>query len=314
MAYFNHFSAVLKLNAFTLLPFVGMVYLNLYVLLPRYLFKKKYTRYILFLCLSILLITSVSAANHFAYFKFITGNPTFGEFFLSAEGYLSILTETLVLVGLSTSIYLLRERYFREKLLEDISKKQLEVELQLLKEQINPHFLFNSLNSIYMMWEKDGQKAKEMLLRFSDILSYQLYETAKSNIPLEKEIQNITNYIGIESIRHGSLATITFDCINYSGNLQISPMLLLPVIENAFKHSASSSPYFISLSLFLNSENRLHLKVVNSIGATIGTERSGLGLVNLKRRLELVYPKRHEIEITPSEKEFTVNLNIWLDD
>lgn len=256
----------------------------------------------------------VSVANHFAYFDSVIGNATFGNFFFSVEGYLAILTEILVLVGFSMSIYLLRERYFREKLLEDINKKQLQVELQLLKEQMNPHFLFNSLNSIYVMLEKDGQKGKKMLLLFSDILSYQLYETTKPHIPLEKEIQNIDNYIGIESIRHGNRSKITFDCVPYRGTAEISPMLLLPIIENAFKHGPSGSHYFISIVLGLNSENRLNLKVVNSIGQRKNTRPSGIGLANVKRRLELVYPKKHEIQITASENEFSVNLNIWLDD
>ncbi|WP_424001509.1 sensor histidine kinase [Maribacter sp. IgM3_T14_3] len=312
--YFNDFGAVLKLNTFTLLPLLAIVYLNLYFIVPRFLFKKKYTLYILFLCLFIITITALSVANHYAYFNFIVNNPRIGDFFISTEGYLAILTKILVLVGFSMSIFLLKERYFREKILEDISKKQLEVELQLLKEQINPHFLFNSLNSIYMMLEKDAEMGKEMLLRFSDILSYQLHETTESRIPLEKELENIGNYIGIESIRHGSLATINVDCIDYSGNLVISPMLLLPIIENAFKHSPSSSPYLISIFIRLNKENLLTLKVENSIGSKLGKKTSGIGLANVMRRLELVYPEKHELIITPSDEKFMVKMKIWLDD
>ncbi|MEM9000539.1 MAG: histidine kinase [Bacteroidota bacterium] len=312
--YFNDFGGVLKLNIVTLFPFLAIVYVNLYFLLPRFLFKKKYPQYILFLCLSLLIITGISVANHYAYFNFIANDLAIGGFFNSTEGFLAILTETLVLVGFSTSIFLLRERYFKEKMLEDISKKQLEVELRLLKAQMNPHFLFNSLNSIYMMLEKDGQKGKEMLLRFSDILSYQLYDTVKPNIPLKKEIENIKNYIDIESIRHGQLATITVDCVAYSGKLRISPMLLLPIIENAFKHSPNGTTYSISIYIGLNDKNHLNLKVSNSVAPKKDEVPSGIGLANVKRRLELVYPKKHEISIEPTPGNFFVDLKIWLND
>ncbi|MGB5820920.1 MAG: histidine kinase [Saonia sp.] len=312
--YFNDFSAVFKLNTFTLLPLLAIVYFNLYFLLPIFLFKKKYTLYTVFLCLSIVIITMISVTNHYIYFNFIANNLIIGDFFVSAEGYLAILTKIFVLVGFSMSIFLLRERYFREKVIEDINKKQLEVEIKLLKEQMNPHFLFNSLNSIYMMLEKDALKGKEMLLRFSHILSYQLYETTESFIPLEKELENVKNYMDIESIRHGSLAKIQINCMDYVGTLNISPMLLLPIIENAFKHSPSSSPYFISVFVGLSSQNLLTLEVRNSISSKLDKEYSGIGLTNVKRRLELVYPEKHELRIIPSDEKFIVILKIWLDD
>ncbi|AWX45173.1 Histidine kinase [Flagellimonas maritima] len=312
--YFKDYFSVMLLNIFTVLPLLAIVYFNLYFLLPKFLFKKRYLVYVLFLCASIVAATYISSWNHQFYFTNIIHNVGIGNFFMSSEGKLAQLTEILVLMGLSMSIFLLRDRYTKEKVLEEAKKRQLEVELKLLKEQMNPHFLFNSLNSIYMMLDKHPGKGKEMLLRFSDILSHQLYESTEDSIALKKELENVKNYINIESIRHGSLATINVDCIDYSGKLNISPMILLPIIENAFKHSPSGSPYYITIFINLTTENRLILNVENSKVFKPVQKASGIGLANVKRRLELIYPKKYELYIDDIEKKFKITLKITLDD
>ncbi len=312
--YFNDYTAVLLRNAITIPSLLAIAYINVYVLLPKFLFKKKYHLYLGFLLVSILLTTFTYALNHYAYFTYFITNKSMGDFFMSTQGMLALLTEILVLVGFSMSIFLLRERYYKEKILEEIQKKKLEIELKSLKEQMNPHFLFNSLNSIYMMLDKDLDKGKEMLLRFSDMLSHQIYEVSQDLIPLEKEIEHLKNYIGIESIRHNNLATIETDIMEYKGGLKISPMILLSLIENAFKHSLDNEPYQINIKLSLNSENHLILETENSIANKSKNDSSGIGLANVKRRLSLIYPEKHELELKKEKARFKVILKITLDD
>lgn len=312
--YYNDYPAVLLRNALTLPSLLVIVYVNIYILLPKFLFKKSYVLYTVLLFVSVLLATYAYALNHYAYFTYFIKNEIMANFFVSTQGMLALLTEIMVLVGFSMTVFLLKERYQKEKILKESQKKRLEMELKLLKEQMNPHFLFNSLNSIYMMLDKDLAKGKDMLLRFSDILSHQLYEVSQELITLEKEIEHIMNYIEIESMRHNDLATIKVDILDYKGGLKISPMILLPLIENAFKHSVDDEPYQISIRAMLNAQNYLILEVENSVNCQREKRTSGIGLANVKRRLSLIYPHKHELTIKADKGKYKVILKIEIDD
>lgn len=315
LVFYNNFRELLVGNAYNMLVYIPVVYLNIYFLVPKFLLKKKYTNYILGISLGIAATIFTSSWNHGLFYKYIKINLPTSELFLSAEGKIIIMTEILVLVGFTMTLYLLKEWYQKERYTREIEQKRLETELNLLRNQMNPHFLFNSLNSIYLMLDKDHQAGREMLLQFSDILSHQLYETNKDQITLKKEVENLKNYIGIEQIRHDDMAQVS---LNFPTNLngqKVAPMLLLPIVENAFKHGQSSNGYWIDIDLEVMENQNLSFKVANSYtNGKPATDKKGIGLANLKRRLELIYPEQHQLEVEKQAGFFSVQLNLKLHD
>lgn len=302
-------------NMYIMLPYVPLIYLNLYVLVPRLLLKKRPALYLLTIGIGILIVTLFSSWNNGYYYGHVRDVPNTAEFFLSGQGKITLLTEILVLVGLTMTIYLARAWYQKERYAREMEQKRLESELHLLKSQINPHFLFNSLNSIFVILDKDQEMARNMLLQFSDILSHQLYETSKERILLSKDIENLKNYIAIEKWRHEDLVTVDMYFPENVNGQQIAPMLLLPIVENAFKHGQSSSGYWIKIDLHLSSGNQLVFNVANSyVPKNTSSSKQGIGLTNLKRRLELLYPKDYILDISQKENAFRVNLKLSLHD
>jgi len=215
------------------------------------------------------------------------------------------------------TLFLIDAWYRKDRLFKEVERKQLETELNLLKNQINPHFLFNSLNSIYIMLGKNLENGKQMLLQFSDLLSHQLYETTKKSIPLTAEFENLKNYIAIERVRHEDLVTVKSNFTESNKDLSISPMLLLPIVENAFKHGQSSEGYNISIDASIQHNSTLNFTVENTISNEKKdknelTKKNGIGLTNVKRRLELIYPNRHLLTIASENDTFSVHLKLQL--
>lgn len=233
-------------------------------------------------------------------------------------GKIAIGTEAILALCLSMTLVLADEWFIKERSLKEVEQKQLETELNLLKNQINPHFLFNSLNSIYVMLSKDPKGGKEMLLQFSEILHHQLYETKKKRIQLAQEFENLQNYIAIEKIRHEDLVTVNCTFPENVNGSYISPMLLLPLVENAFKHGQSSQGYWINIKAMLEHNNRLRFTVENSVAnqaaEAMTKDTKGIGLANVKRRLELIYPNKHLFHIAHKNGTFMVDLSLQLDE
>jgi LytS/YehU family sensor histidine kinase len=313
--YHRDFLANLQTNVFAFVPYTVLVYFNLYWLTPRFLLQKRISGYLVLLVLSIVVTTWIS--SKYLYFYFSTVNvyiPT-AHFFNSFEGRIAIITEIILSLGLSMTLFLTDQWYRKERILRDTEQKRLEMELNLLKNQINPHFLFNSLNSIYIMLGKNLSDGKNMLLQFSELLSYQLYETGKKRISLKMEFENLENYINIEGIRHRDLVTVIHSFPKNYRDLVISPMLLLPIIENAFKHGQSSQGYEIDINSEVTSNGVLKFYVENTIANTKkqkSTHTRGIGLTNVKRRLELIYPNKHSFIARKLDSKFTVQLEIQL--
>ena len=309
----------LQTNLFVFVPYSMLVYFNLYFLTPKLLLRKKIVPYLALLIFSVAL--AIWLVSYYLYFFFSTINvhlPT-AHFFLSIEGRIAITTEIILSLCLSMTLFLIDQWYQKERTLQVIEQKRLETELSLLKSQINPHFLFNSLNSIYLMMNRNLNGGKKMLLEFSELLSYQLYETSKKHISLKREFDNLINYINIESIRHSDLVNVIHSFPKVPGDLSISPMLLLPLVENAFKHGQNSNGYEIIIHADMHSRSILFFTVKNTTSNQPNPEATkdinkGIGLSNLKRRLELIYPKRHVFTIEKDAAKFVVNVKIELDE
>ena len=230
----------------------------------------------------------------------------------------AVFGSTFSTIALTMSIKLIKQRIEFEQKEKEKNQQRLETELKLLKDQLNPHFLFNAINSIYVLIKKDPEIAAEALAQFSDMLRYQLYECDQSSISLKKEVEFLQNYIHLAALRKEHLDLNTY----FDPNIQkekVPPMLLTPLVENAFKHvsSFSQKPNWIDIKLCLNEVNKVQLTVSNSFDmeeknpTTIEAGKSGgIGLSNIKRRLSLLYPNNHQIDIDHQDSIFSVKLEI----
>ena len=293
---------------------IGIVYFNYYYWIPKCLIHQKrywfYTFSILaFITLNSWLVTIV-LRNFFSS----------SEYYSNWEGTFNIAVDTAVLVGLTTALKFILQWQERNNYAAQLERKSLENELEMLKSQINPHFIFNTLNTIYFLMEqKEGEKAKEALLKFSDTLSHQLYDYNKDWIDLGKEVEYLQNYIELQRIRHDEeLLTLHCDLPKQSNGHQIAPMLLIPFVENAFKHGSNSKGYEINISLKIEN-GELHFTTQNTSKRNIANapngkkKKGGIGLKNVRRRLALVYPQQHQLDISDDgefyKTELTINLN-----
>ena len=202
-----------------------------------------------------------------------------------------------------------------EKAKQDLMKETHKSELKYLKAQLNPHFLFNGINSVYHLIGKNDESAKETLLQFSGLLRYQLYESSETYIRLEKELEYVTQFIKMEEIRKGNDIKLSYEINFENASQRIAPLLLTPFIENAFKHVSNfdqSEKNFISI-IIQEYQGQLKLEVENAFEPNaIKQNFGGVGLANVKRRLELLYPKKHNLQVEEKEDRYYVMLNIDL--
>lgn len=195
-----------------------------------------------------------------------------------------------------------------------MESQQLKSELAMLRNQVNPHFLFNTLNNIDAMVYKVSAEASEAIMKLSGIMRYMLYESNVEYVLLQKEVDYLDNYFELQKMRIKKQSALIFNCDIHDYQLKIAPMLFIPFVENAFKH-ADFNDLFINCTLTTN-ESQVVFKVKNSVPdkplEKDGT--GGIGLVNVRRRLELIYPKRHELTIDQTGKEYLVELKINIDE
>lgn len=303
-----------RTNAFMAMPYAALIYLNYFVLVPKLLLKKKYLSYYLILIVGLTLTSYFAIVFIHWVFYNVYESSNGGDWFLSIEGYFVALSEVLMLLGFSLAFFFLEKWYQKERYARELEKRNLESELAMLKNQINPHFVFNTLNTAYMLMENKVEKAKEVLMQFSETLSHQLYDTSKDRIALSKEIDYLKNYIELEKLRHDDLLHLDFQCPKHLNGYKIAPMLLLPFVENAFKHGKSSNGYWIKLTLEIENST-LHFFTENSVNNqsnSTSAKSGGIGLANVKRRLNLIYPGAYDLNINSENGVFQSDLKIKL--
>ena len=230
-------------------------------------------------------------------------------YFKRLESMMSYAVGSMVIFGISRHVYTFIN--LKRTALQLLIEKQ-EAELNYLKSQTNPHFLFNTLNNIYSLSRDKSDLAPESIMRLSKILRYMLYETGGHSVSIEQELQIINNYIELERLRYDDSLKITFvHSIDDKGQA-ISPLLLMPLIENAFKHGASETIVqpFVSIQLLVEKQ-QLHLKVENSADDTEGELKENIGLTNLRRQLNLLY-KESSLEVQHVATSFVASLKINL--
>ena len=214
--------------------------------------------------------------------------------------------------GIAASIKLMKHWYVKEQRNLQLQKENAEAKLQLLKAQVHPHFLFNTLNNIYAHTQNTAPVASQLVMGLSDMLRFMLYECNQPLVPLSKELKMVQDYITLEQIRYDDHLDVHIDLPAETNNFGIAPLLLLPLVENCFKHGTShmlEQPW-LNLQVTLE-QNKLYVKLMNGKTNEIrNNHHDGIGISNVRKRLTLLYPGKHELTITDEEDVFIVNL--WL--
>lgn len=194
-----------------------------------------------------------------------------------------------------------------------LREENLKSQLEILNNQINPHFLFNTLNSIYVQSGRNPEAARESILQFSDLLSHQLYDSRETSIALQKEVEYLKNYMMLEKTRQGDAVQLTYDFPEGIAGIQVAPLLFMPIVENAFKFGlASGKDQYEMLVSMKVEENQLIFTCTNDYVPQATKSKSGLGLANLKSRLKLLYPDQHTLDVRDEQHSFNITLKINL--
>ena len=295
-------------------------YTAAYRLIPRLLYKRRFFAYI---CSVIALVIASTIAGFFimrTLEHIITGDPIIQG---REHDYrlISILVwDNLLAIACSSTLKIISDRFRIERKLHEVEKEKISTELDFLRSQINPHFLFNVMNTIYFQISKENTDARESIEKLSEMLRYQLYECTTDKIEINKELAYLKNYVSIQALRMENGSDIRLQITDKLPAFRIAPLLIQPLVENAFKHvSHFKEPAQNKVHIFLgvNGSNELTIYVANTYDKNGSTKHvinsGGLGIQNLKRRLELLYPDKHSLEIGQKEDVFETTLKIHYD-
>ena len=279
---------------------LGFSYLTVYVFVPKYLYRKKYISF----CLSVLLIYAtmymMNAVQGYYQlnktFNIISGS--WSRNFFQLPNIIRLLGNPPLVCGLLLSLKSLKNWYLRKVESEALARANTNAELQLLKSQIHPHFLFNTLNNIYSYALNNKPEAPGLVKKLKQTVHYMVAECNHASVPLKNELNMIANYIELEKIRYGNRLSMQVELINPDGNHLIAPLLMIPFVENSFKHGVSQMLDHPRISLKIYVEgNMLHFYLNNTKPPTTENQdpRKGIGLENVRKRLDLLYPDKHKL-------------------
>lgn len=308
-----------------MIPSFFLAYTLMYIVIPKLVLPGKYALATLSAVIIVLLTAALSAGLSMTVIDFLRHrnadkisplvaseqHPAFYVQF--GVAMLAGLRGSITVGGVAAAIKLMKCFYERQQAALTLEKEKANAELQMLKAQLHPHFLFNTLNNIYSFTQEVSEKASGMIMGLSQLLRYILYDCNKPLVPLDQELKMIKDYFALESARYDDSLDISVQ-IPVSTHHLIAPLMLLPFVENAFKHGASqvTEHPWINLTVLLNN-NELLMKLIN--GKPVKTEESasGIGIINVRKRLDLVYPGKHELVINDEEEIYIVNLSIMLE-
>lgn len=282
------------------IPMVPLVYANFYLKSQLYE-KRKYLTYAI--CVILLLVSGIGLYQGVYYFF-----PNYDQHPLQDA------SNVFFLIAITTGLQYLKRGVIGQFQLQELKAKTAQMELNALKAQVNPHFLFNTLNNIYATNRKDAVKGSEMIMELAEVMRYHLRFAESASIPLEDEIQLISSYIELEKLRQNANFKLTIELPDdqLASKQRIEPLIFLPFVENAFKYGTHpTQPCFIDLKLRLN-EARLDFEIRNTVIRNKKTVKTGLGIENIRKRLSIIYPEKHSLVIRSTEEEFQVNLTIQL--
>jgi len=292
--------------------YAAVINFNVFFLIPRVFYKKHYILYII----TILTIAFTTAA--------LLGKLEICVFYDAPEAvnnlpeHIQLLIHFMKILPLMgflffTTVYTLGKR--KDEKMKIHAREKITTELRLLQNQINPHFLYNALNSVYSLSYIKSELTPQMILKLSEMLRYVLYECSEDSVTLEKELIYLENYITFQNLKEETDKLVSVDFGNTDKTKLIAPMLFIPFIENSFKHSniSTSDKAFINIKM-TTTENRLNFEIENTCTDSAKSDKysKGIGLKNVKRRLKLIYQNRHSLEIDSSSNTFKVKLTLEL--
>jgi two-component system, LytTR family, sensor kinase len=289
-------------------PIFLIVYLNLRLLFPVFLEKGKYFLY----GISVLALIALGAGFYIILFDNWIDYIFSGYYFIAYYGFLDISLYFVIYIFVTNLLRLARGWFH----LQEIEKEKTVAELKALKSQINPHFLFNSLTSIYSLARKNSTQVPEKVIQLSDLMRHIIYDSDVEYILLPKEIEMIRNYIELQNLRTPENEKIELEVTGEVEGKKVAPLIFLPFVENSFKHglkSGAENP-FVKIKIEVL-PNELIFEIENSKGKASEINDSkykGIGIENVKKRLGLIYPNQHSLNISDTENTFKVILQIKL--
>ena len=318
-SYFDDYVYSIKSNLVEFPIHIALVYLNLYYLLPKFI-PKSFLRYFLLLILATL---TFSLLRIVITYELVTTNvwmeSGYQDMPLFDPNYiLAVFIGEMYVVGLTTSIKITMDYVKNQKKTRSLEKQHLETELAMLKSQLQPHFFFNTLNNLYSLTLDKSDQAPETVLKLSELMSYVIYQANQPRVPLSSEIKHIQNYLDLGRLRYGSRLDVDVALSGEINAPKIPPLILLPFIENAFKHGAEDETGHIPIQIGLavhdqyltfNIKNRkvAHTRKNNGI---FRKENSGIGLKNTQRRLGLIYRDNYTLQIKNDQEHYAVTLKL----
>jgi LytS/YehU family sensor histidine kinase len=289
------------------LTWVLLTYLNTAVLLPRFFSRKQYNKY----GLSLLAIFLVLFAINWLSFRLLIPGRQF-----RVQGFIFFyIFPSMFFLACSTAVYFFREKLRSDHLAKERETENLKTELLFLRSQVNPHFLFNVLNNMVALARKGSDQLEPSLIKLSSLLRYMLYEASEEKVLLNKELEYLQSYIDLQTQRFRKSLVVDYQLGEIDDAYLLEPMLLIPFVENAFKHGVSGTPDAVIRIGLKAVKGVLQLSVCNKYYPEQTGEKdksSGIGLTNVRRRLSLLYPERHELLIQNKDDWFNVSLTINL--
>ncbi|MBC7829785.1 MAG: histidine kinase [Chitinophagaceae bacterium] len=285
----------------------GIFYLNFYVLIPKLAYKKSYW---LFAFLLVLVLLWMIVQSWLLFAVWVESK----HFNISRNILINFLIYLFILAS-STAFRLINDKIKTERNVKERENENLKTELSLLRSQVNPHFMFNILNNMVAMARKRSEDLEPSLIKLSALMRYMLYEADEDKVSLEKEIEYLQSYVDLQQQRFGKNMKLVVDFKKVDDNYKIEPMLLIPFVENAYKHGTGMIEN-AQIEIELRAEkNVLHFSVrnkFNNLSQEVKDTTSGIGLTNVTRRLNLLYGEEHSLLITKKDHWFTVSLQLNL--
>lgn len=289
---------------------IALAWANIHWLIPRYLLQGRYLGYFALVFLLLIAYLLVQSFYDFYLFGYVLGPSRYATL---STSLIYNFTHTSLYLLLTVALKFSMDWYEQKKLLQEIQVEKLQAEVNYLRSQVNPHFLFNALNNLYALTLKKSDEAPEVVLKLAGLMEYMLYESDETKVPLEKEINYLNNYLELEKIRQGNNADIRLTVTGNTAHCQIPPFLILPLVENAFKHGVSRLVHNAYLHIRIDVADTLAIRIENNKGnKQAPAQTGGIGLLNLRRRLELLFPGKHVFDISERADKYQVDVKIML--
>ena len=313
------FENAFSFSLFLMPTTIATTYVSIYKLIPDYLIPKRYFRFTLYSIYTLVISSYLVMVSVFFSLIYLSGFE-YSEMNPATKNIILVLGAVYLIVFVISAFKLLKLNLKQTKRTKALETKILEAQLKLkqqelnyLKMQIHPHFLFNTLNTMYGFALKKSETTPEMILKLSNLLDYLLYQVDKPAVALSEEINHIKDYISLEQMRFNDTLDVSFTSQNCSEHITIAPMLFLPFVENSFKHGKITDGKLHIGIAFTCDEHQIHFSIGNSHTKNESTSH-GIGLENIKKRLELLYKDQYTLDISESENSFNVELKLNLTD